>query len=131
MEYAPDSMCNVKGMDWTDGTVHNGGEAGSQTLLFVLPKAKTFAVVLTSTSGNSEEAADMLMNDLLSAANAAGAADVCKYPEPAADGSYSDDGYGDDDGTAGASTVASVRGTPSAMLAAASAAAAAAVFCYV
>lgn len=47
MEYAPDSMCNVKGMDWTDGTVHNGGEAGSQTLLFVLPKAKTFAVVLT------------------------------------------------------------------------------------
>lgn len=102
MKVAPDSMCNVKYMDWTDGTVHNGGEAGSQTLIFVLPKAKTFAVVLTSTSGNNEEAADMLMNDLLSATNN-GTSDVCKYPESTND----NDGYAeydDDDGTSGAST---------------------------
>ena len=100
MKVAPDSMCNVKYMDWTDGTVHNGGEAGSQTLIFVLPKAKTFAVVLTSTSGNNEEAADMLMNDLLSATNN-GTSDVCKYPESTND----NDGYAeydDDDGTSGA-----------------------------
>ena len=89
MPNSPASLYNLEDADWADGVSHNGGEAGSQTLLFVLPKAKTFAVVLTSTSGNSEEAADMLMNDLLAAATGrlnGGAKEGCKYPSKVSTG---------------------------------------------
>ena len=107
MPYSPASLCNLKDADWTDGVSHNGGEAGSQTLLFVLPKAKTFAVVLTSTSGNSEEASDMLMNDLLAAANG-GAKEGCTY---SGSGSGSGPGPGEKDSAVVNNSATSPAGT--------------------
>ena len=55
----------VDDLDWTDGVYHAGAEAGTQTQLTVLPTAGVFAVVLTNTDGNDEEASQKIMRTVL------------------------------------------------------------------
>jgi len=62
-----DWLLAYKDYDWTDGVSHNGGEAGAQSQILVLPAAKVFAVVLTNTDGNDEMAAEKIAAALVPA----------------------------------------------------------------
>jgi len=62
-----DWLLAYKDYDWTDGVMHNGGEAGVQSQILVLPAAKVFAVVLTNTDGNDEMAAQEIAVALVQA----------------------------------------------------------------
>jgi len=46
--------------DWTDGVWHDGSEAGSQTNIIVLPRAKVYVMILTNTDLNSDWAAQRM-----------------------------------------------------------------------
>lgn len=50
--------------DWTDGVMHDGAEAGSQTQILILPAAKVYAVVLTNTDYNDDYAAQKLAGEI-------------------------------------------------------------------
>ena len=53
-------MQPFKDLDWTDGGMHDGAEAGSQTQALVLPNAGVYLSVFTNTDGNDEWAAQKL-----------------------------------------------------------------------
>lgn len=55
--------------DWKDGILHEGGEAGSQTNLVILPSAGVFVAVITNTDGNSPYAAQELTVAAIEALN--------------------------------------------------------------
>lgn len=53
-----------KKYDWTNGGMHDGAEAGSQTQLIVLPNAGIFASVMTNTDLNDEYAPQKMASTL-------------------------------------------------------------------
>jgi CubicO group peptidase (beta-lactamase class C family)/ribosomal protein L24E len=58
---------SFKQYDWTQGIMHDGAEAGSQTQLLVLPNAGVYAVVLTNTDRNDGWAAQKMAAALVEA----------------------------------------------------------------
>lgn len=56
-----------RAFDWTDGILHAGAEAGSQTNMIILPKAGVYVGVLTNTDRNPETAAEELTGFVMEA----------------------------------------------------------------
>mmetsp|Transcript_7781 Transcript_7781/g.18743 ORF Transcript_7781/g.18743 Transcript_7781/m.18743 type:complete len:491 (+) Transcript_7781:88-1560(+) len=54
--------------NWEHAIAHAGFEAGSQTQVIVFPKSGIYALVLTNTNGNDDDAAQDIMVDLLNTA---------------------------------------------------------------
>ncbi|KAL3944164.1 MAG: hypothetical protein SGBAC_001773 [Bacillariaceae sp.] len=54
--------------NWEHAVAHGGFEAGSQTQVILFPKSGIYALVLTNTNGNDDDAAQDIMVDLLNSA---------------------------------------------------------------
>lgn len=55
----------AKRFNWEHAVAHAGYEAGSQTQVVLFPKEGVYALVLTNTAGNQDDAAQDLMVDLM------------------------------------------------------------------
>lgn len=68
--FSPDWLADpAKRYNWEHAVSHSGFEAGSQTQVVLFPRSGIYAVVLTNTAGNDDDAAQDIMYDLLMTAN--------------------------------------------------------------